>query len=89
MLGTRIETRMAELGIKTQTELARRAQISPSSAHALIRGTRGKRLSITMVQKLSKALRVPQKFFFEEDTKIEKMGEPSAHKQSQSGAAPS
>jgi transcriptional regulator with XRE-family HTH domain len=71
MLGARIEQRMAELGISTQTELARRAELSPAHVHALIRGTRGKRVSLAVVMKLSRALRVPQKFFSEDTTSVE------------------
>lgn len=71
MLGNRIESRMKELGIKTQTDLASRAEISPSYVHALIHGTRGKRLSVGVMKRLSKALRVPQKFFYDDPTNVE------------------
>lgn len=67
MLGPRIEQRMQELGIKTQTDLAERAGLSVQHVNALIRGSRGRRLGHATVQKLSKALRV-KPIFFETDS---------------------
>ncbi|OWL96558.1 hypothetical protein CBQ26_09275 [Deinococcus indicus] len=74
MLGPRIEQRMQELGIRTQTDLAERAGLSVQHINALIRGSRGRRLGHTTVQKLSKALRVKPIFFEIDSAVAEKSG---------------
>ena len=73
MLGPRIEQRLQELGIKTQTDLAKRAGLSVQHVNGLIRGSRGKRLGHTTAQKLSKALRV-KPIFFEIDSAVAEKG---------------
>lgn len=63
MLGPKIEQRMLELGIKSQTDLAEKAGLSVQYVNGIIRGNRGKRLSHTTAKALAKALRVRPIFF--------------------------
>lgn len=63
MLGPQITQRMAELGIDTHTELAKRSGLSVGYVNDLIHGKRGKRLGYHTAQKLARALRVKPIFF--------------------------
>ena len=71
MLGTRITERMGKLGIKTQADLAERSGLSPQMISALITGKRGAHMRADTAQRLSRALRVSQKFFLSESTSVE------------------
>lgn len=61
-LGTKIKSRMNELGIK-QVDLARRSGLKQSHISELISGERGKRPSFETMRKLARGLRVRVTFF--------------------------
>lgn len=63
MLGRKIEQRMQEVGIETQTALASRAGLSVQYVNGIIRGDRGKRLGYEAALRLAKALEVDLIFF--------------------------
>lgn len=63
MIGPKIERRMEELGILTQTDLAKRSGLSVTYINGLIRGSRGKRMSYDAQTRLARALRVKPIFF--------------------------
>ncbi len=69
MLGKRIEQRMQEVGIETQTALASRAGLSVQYVNGIIRGDRGKRLGYQAALRLATALEVDP-IFFSTDTAI-------------------
>lgn len=72
MLGPKIENRMAELGIETQTALADKAGLSVQYVNALIRGKRGKRMGADAQIRLARALRVKPIFFALDSSDVEK-----------------
>ena len=72
MIGPKIKNRMAELGIKTQTDLAERSGLSVQYINALIRGKRGARMGYQAQSRLARALRVRPIFFSDDSSQVEK-----------------
>jgi transcriptional regulator with XRE-family HTH domain len=62
MLNTQIIERMTELHL-SQAQLARKSGLSVQMVNCLVKGTRGKRMSLETERKLRKGLRVNESFF--------------------------
>lgn len=73
MIGPKIKTRMAELGIRTQTDLAERSGLSVQYINALIQGKRGARMGYRTQNQLAHALRVGPIFFSDDSSQVEKL----------------
>lgn len=71
-LGEKMSTRMKELGIETQVELARRSGLSYQAVNSILRGKRGKRIEARTVRLLATALQVSPIFFLEDSSNEEK-----------------